>query len=66
MTLTENEFNSWVSEQLADSDDDRAPDMALPRMNNWSFWILPVAFTMLLSTLFMDSGGSTEHTQLYT
>ena len=34
-----------------------APDMALPRMNNWSFWILPFAFTMLLSTLFMDSGG---------
>jgi cytochrome c oxidase subunit 1 len=22
-----------------------APDMALPRMNNWSFWILPFAFT---------------------
>lgn len=30
-----------------------APDMALPRMNNWSFWILPFAFTLLLSTLFM-------------
>ncbi|HEX7048160.1 MAG TPA: cytochrome c oxidase subunit I, partial [Gammaproteobacteria bacterium] len=34
-----------------------APDMALPRMNNWSFWILPAAFTMLLSTLFMEGGG---------
>ena len=34
-----------------------APDMALPRMNNWSFWILPFAGTMLLSTLFMDGGG---------
>jgi len=34
-----------------------APDMALPRMNNWSFWILPFAFTMLASTLFMDSGA---------
>ncbi len=34
-----------------------APDMALPRMNNWSFWILPFAFTMLASTLFMDGGG---------
>ncbi len=31
-----------------------APDMALPRMNNWSFWILPVAFTILASTLFME------------
>jgi len=34
-----------------------APDMALPRMNNWSFWILPFAFTLLLSTLFMEGGG---------
>ncbi len=32
-------------------------DMALPRLNNWSFWILPFAFTMLLSTLFMPGGG---------
>ena len=31
-----------------------APDMALPRLNNWSFWILPFAGTLLLSTLFMD------------
>ena len=34
-----------------------APDMALPRMNNWSFWILPFAGSMLLSTLFMEGGG---------
>ena len=34
-----------------------APDMALPRMNNWSFWILPVAFAMLASTLFMPGGA---------
>jgi cytochrome c oxidase subunit I len=34
------------------------PDMALPRMNNWSFWILPFAFTLLLSSLlFQDQGG---------
>ena len=25
-----------------------APDMALPRLNNFSFWILPFAFTILL------------------
>ena len=31
-----------------------APDMALPRMNNWSFWILPFAFSILSSTLFMS------------
>ncbi len=34
-----------------------APDMALPRLNNWGFWILPFAFAMLLSTLFMDGGA---------
>ena len=34
-----------------------APDMALPRMNNLSFWILPFAFTVLLSSLFMEGGA---------
>lgn len=34
-----------------------APDMALPRMNNLSFWILPFAFAMLVSTFFMDGGA---------
>jgi len=34
-----------------------APDMALPRLNNLSFWILPLAFLMLISTLFMPGGG---------
>ncbi len=34
-----------------------APDMALPRMNNLSFWILPFAGTLLLSTLFVDGGA---------
>src|ERR1700675_1893571 len=33
-----------------------APDMALPRMNNFSFWILPFAFTLLLSTFFVPGG----------
>jgi cytochrome c oxidase subunit 1 len=34
-----------------------APDMALPRMNNFSFWILPFAFTILLSSLFVPGGA---------
>ena len=34
-----------------------APDMALPRMNNLSFWILPFGFTLLASTLFMEGGA---------
>jgi Heme/copper-type cytochrome/quinol oxidases, subunit 1 len=42
-----------------------APDMALPRMNNWSFWILPFAFSMLLSTVFMPGGGPTAGWTLY-
>ncbi|WP_046078749.1 cytochrome c oxidase subunit I [Halomonas sp. HG01] len=34
-----------------------APDMALPRLNNFSFWLLPVAFSLLLSTFFMPGGA---------
>jgi cytochrome c oxidase subunit I len=34
-----------------------APDMALPRMNNWSFWIMPFAFTMLLLPLILQGFG---------
>ncbi len=34
-----------------------APDMALPRMNNWSFWILPFAFSTLLLTLLLPGGA---------
>jgi cytochrome c oxidase subunit 1 len=34
-----------------------APDMALPRLNNLSFWLLPFATLLLISTLFMDGGG---------
>ena len=42
-----------------------APDMALPRMNNWSFWIMPFAFTLLLSTLFLPGGGPAGGWTLY-
>ena len=31
-----------------------APDMAFPRMNNISFWLLPVAFIMLLLSMFVE------------
>merc|ERR1711998_111120 len=40
-----------------------APDMALPRMNNWSFWILPFAFLILLSSLFMPGGAPNQRTR---
>ncbi|MDZ7789961.1 MAG: cytochrome c oxidase subunit I [Xanthomonadales bacterium] len=47
-----------------------APDMALPRMNNWSFWILPFAFTILLMPLALGlfgigSGGPASGWTLY-
>ena len=31
-----------------------APDMAFPRMNNVSFWLLPIAFALLLTSLFVE------------
>ena len=34
-----------------------APDMAFPRLNNWSFWLLPMA-ALLLLTSFLAPGGA--------
>ena len=34
-----------------------APDMALPRLNNWSFWLLVAGMSMLISTLIMPGGA---------
>lgn len=42
-----------------------APDMALPRLNNWSFWILPFAATLLVLSLFMPGGGPSAGWTLY-
>ncbi len=42
-----------------------APDMALPRMNNWSFWIMPFAFTLLLMTFFLPGGAPAGGWTLY-
>jgi cytochrome c oxidase subunit 1 len=42
-----------------------APDMALPRMNNWSFWLLPFAFTLLLVTLVLPGGAPAGGWTLY-
>ena len=37
-----------------------APDMAFPRMNNISFWLLPAAFILLLTSMFVEGPpGST-------
>ena len=42
-----------------------APDMALPRMNNLSFWLLPFAFAMLLLTLLVPGGSPAGGWTLY-
>jgi cytochrome c oxidase subunit 1 len=42
-----------------------APDMALPRLNNWSFWILPFAFSLLLMTLFLPGGAPASGWTMY-
>lgn len=42
-----------------------APDMALPRLNNLSFWILPFAGVLLLSTLLMEGGAPASGWTLY-
>ncbi|WP_338515948.1 cytochrome c oxidase subunit I [Candidatus Legionella polyplacis] len=34
-----------------------ATDMAFPRLNNLSFWLLPFAFSILISTIFQKGGG---------
>ena len=45
-------LGNWLIPMMVGS-----PDMALPRMNNWSFWILPFAGAILLSTFFMQGGA---------
>jgi cytochrome c oxidase subunit 1 len=42
-----------------------APDMALPRLNNFSFWILPFAFALLLLTLIVPGGGPASGWTMY-
>ena len=53
-------FANWMLPMMVG-----APDMALPRLNNWSFWILPFAFTMLLLTLFLPGGAPAGGWTLY-
>ncbi len=42
-----------------------APDMAFARMNNWSFWILPVAGSMLVGSLLAPGGAAGTGWTLY-
>ena len=42
-----------------------APDMALPRLNNWSFWLLPFASVLVVATFFTEGGGPAGGWTLY-
>ncbi len=42
-----------------------APDMALPRLNNFSFWLLPAGSLILLSTMFMPGGAPASGWTMY-
>nr|QLY90228.1 cytochrome c oxidase subunit I [Dicranomyia modesta] len=39
-----------------------APDMAFPRMNNMSFWMLPPSLTLLLASSMVENGAGTGWT----
>nr|YP_009240887.1 cytochrome c oxidase subunit I [Simulium aureohirtum]AKN23374.1 cytochrome c oxidase subunit I [Simulium aureohirtum] len=39
-----------------------APDMAFPRMNNMSFWLLPPSLTLLLASSMVEAGAGTGWT----
>ena len=39
-----------------------APDMAFPRLNNISFWLLPPALLLLLSSALVEAGAGTGWT----
>nr|QNV11558.1 cytochrome c oxidase subunit I [Dynatosoma fuscicorne] len=39
-----------------------APDMAFPRMNNMSFWLLPPSLTLLISSSMVEAGAGTGWT----
>src|SRR5271165_6582335 len=42
-----------------------APDMAFARLNNWSFWLLPVAATLLIVSFFVPGGAPAAGWTIY-
>src|SRR6202051_4159418 len=42
-----------------------APDMAFARMNNWSFWLLPPAALLLVTSFFVPGGATAAGWTLY-
>ncbi|PIZ31648.1 MAG: cytochrome c oxidase subunit I [Alphaproteobacteria bacterium CG_4_10_14_0_8_um_filter_53_9] len=35
-----------------------SPDMAFPRLNNWSFWLMPFSGALMLGSLFVPGGSA--------
>nr|AGI96031.1 cytochrome c oxidase subunit 1 [Ascaridia sp. GHL-2013] len=50
-------FGNWMLPLLLG-----APDMSFPRLNNLSFWLLPVAMVLILGSMVVDSGCGTSWT----
>src|SRR5258707_6352891 len=42
-----------------------APDMAFARLNNWSFWMLPMAATLLVGSFFVPGGATAAGWTIY-
>ncbi|MFS8608811.1 MAG: cbb3-type cytochrome c oxidase subunit I, partial [Gammaproteobacteria bacterium] len=53
-------FANWMIPMLIG-----APDMALPRLNNWSFWLLPFATGLLILTFFLPGGAPAAGWTMY-
>ncbi len=42
-----------------------SPDMAFPRLNNWSFWVMPFAGALMLGSLFVEGGSNAAGWTIY-
>ncbi|MBI1308440.1 MAG: cytochrome c oxidase subunit I [Proteobacteria bacterium] len=42
-----------------------SPDMAFPRLNNWSFWIMPFSAMLMLGSLFVPGGSDAAGWTVY-
>nr|YP_010943515.1 cytochrome c oxidase subunit I [Mactra cumingii]WLS55695.1 cytochrome c oxidase subunit 1 [Mactra cumingii] len=50
-------FGNWLVPLML-----KVPDMSFPRMNNISFWLLPVSILLLFASAYVESGAGTGWT----